>query len=202
MSMTPVRVWRSLLVWLHVISSVSWMSQALAMLVLLTLSAASPPGETKVAAAEMAELLDATVLVFSALVAAFTGFGLAAVTPWGYFHHWWVSTKFVLTLTQLSVGTLVLGQAMPGVVAAAHAGTDGPVLPVAVGIGLTAAALAFQAWVSVAKPWGRTSRGRRDGSRLSTAPTAVIATIVVAPLLDIPLSVLVASPCRPSRSSD
>lgn len=194
MSMTPVRVWRSLLVSLHVISSVSWLSQALAMLVLLTLSAASPPGETKVAAAEMAELLDATVLVLSALVAAFTGFGLAAVTTWGYFHHWWVSTKFVLTLTQLSVGTLVLGQAMPGVVAAAHAGTDGAALPVAVGLGLTATGLAFQAWVSVAKPWGRTSRGRRDSSRLSTAPAAVIATMVVAPLLDVPLSVLVDVP--------
>jgi hypothetical protein len=82
MAIAPVRVWRGLLVWLHVISSVSWMSQTLGLLTLLTLSAASPPGETKVAAAEMAELLDGTVLVFSASISAFTGFGLAAVTTW------------------------------------------------------------------------------------------------------------------------
>lgn len=195
--MTPLRIWRGLLLWLHITSSVTWMSQALAMLVLLTLSATSPPGETKVAAAEMAEVLDAGVLALAALVAAFTGFGLAAVTTWGYFQHWWVSTKFVLTLVQLTVGTLVIGLAMPEVIAAAEAGTDGDVVPVAVLLGVSTAQMAFQVWLSVTKPWGRTARGRREQGRLTTAPVPVVATMVVAPLLDLGVSLLAGVPLPP-----
>jgi hypothetical protein len=82
----------------------------------------------------------------------------------------------------------------PGVVTAARAGIDGPVVSTAVGLGLLAAALAFHAWLSVAKPWGRTPRGRRAQGRLSTAPVAVIAMMVVMPLFDIPLGVLISAP--------
>jgi ferredoxin-NADP reductase len=198
MAVAPVRVWRGLLVWLHVISSVTWMSQALTLLVLLSLSAVAPPGEFKVATAEVAELLDHKILGYSAITAAFTGFGLAAVTTWGYFHHWWVSTKFVLTLAQILTGTLVIAEALPDIVAAARAGTDGAAVPSAAAVGLVAGALAFQVWLSVAKPWGRTARGRQAQAKapgqLSTAPAPVIATVFVAALLDIPLSVVVAVP--------
>lgn len=189
-----VRSWRSLLVSLHVISSVCWLGQALALVALLTLSASSPPGETKIAAASMAVELDLSVLGFSALIAAFTGFGLAAVTTWGYFHHWWVSTKFVLTTAQLAVGTLVLAQALPTVVAAARTGTDGAAVPVAIGLGLVAGGLALQVWLSVTKPGGRTPRGQKAQSRLTTAPVTVIAMTVVLPLIDIALHVVTSLP--------
>lgn len=190
MNVTSARTWRALLVSLHVISAVCWLGQVIALVALLVLSASSPPGETKVAAAEMANILDLYVLGFAALIAAFTGFGLSAVTSWGYFHHWWVSAKFVLTLGQLAVGSLVLAQALPDVVTAARAGTAGPVAPVVVGLGLVAAGLALQVWLSVAKPGGRTPRGQRAQGRPSTAPVAVIAMMVVLPLVDIVLHVL------------
>ena len=190
MALRSVRAWRGLLVWLHVISSVGWLSQAVALVALLALSASSSPGETKVAAAQMAEVLDLYVLGFSAMIAALTGFALSTVTTWGYFHHWWVSAKFVLTLVQLVVGTAVLAQALPDVVSAARSGVDGPVVPVAVGLGLTAGALALQVWLSVAKPGGRTPRGRRARTRPTMAPVAVIALLVVLPLIDIALHVL------------
>lgn len=113
------------------------MSQAVAMCTLLSISAASPVGELKRSTAHVAELLDATVLVSSANMSAFTGFALAA-------------TKFVITFAQLYLGIFVLNAAIPHVVTAASHGQNGPV---ALGAGLMAGALAFQAWLSVAKPW-------------------------------------------------
>ena len=190
MAFTSVRSWRALLVSIHVVSSVCWLGEALALVALLTLSASSPPGESKVAAAAMADVLDLEVLGFSAMIAALTGFGLSTITSWGYFQHWWVSAKFVLTVAQLALGTLVLGQALPGVVVAARAGTDGAALPVAVGLGLVTAGLALQVWLSVAKPGGRTPRGRKANGRRPTAPVAVFAMMVVLPLVDVALHVV------------
>lgn len=194
MPFTSVRSWRALLVSIHVIASVCWLGLALALVALLTLSASAPPGETKIAAAAMADVLDLGVLGFSAMIAALTGFGLATVTSWGYFHHWWVSTRFVLTLAQIAAGTLVIGQALPTVTDAARAGADGAALPAAIGLGFVAGGLAFQVWLSVAKPGGRTPRGRAAHARPPTAPVAVVATMVVLPLIDISLHIVAAIP--------
>ncbi|WP_205709705.1 hypothetical protein, partial [Kineococcus siccus] len=201
----PVRVWRGLLVWLHVVAAVTWLSQALTLLVLLSLSAAAPAGEFKVATAEVAELLDLKLLGTSAIAAASTGLGLAAVTAWGFSHHRWVATKVVLTLLQVLTGTLVVAGALPEVVAAARAGTDGPAVSSAVAVGLVAGALAFQVWLSVAKPWGRTARGRRAQqqepgtrrgvpARPTAAPAPVVATVFAAALLDVPLALTLGAP--------
>ncbi|WP_165070461.1 PDR/VanB family oxidoreductase [Marisediminicola senii] len=177
----------------------TWTSQALTLMVLLGISAASPPGELKLATAEVAELLDLKILGTSAITAAFTGFGLAAVTTWGYFHHWWVSTKFVLTIVQILIGSLLIAEALPVIVDAARAGTDGPVVFYTVVLGLMTVGLSFQVWLSVAKPFGRTAMGeqakqRGSGGHLSTAPAAVIAAVFVAALLDIVPSALLSIP--------
>lgn len=187
MATTSVRSWRALLVSIHVIASVCWLGLALALVALLGLSISSPPGETKIAAAAMANELDLTVLGFSAMIAALTGLGLSTVTAWGHFHHWWVSTKVVLTTVQVVVGTGVLAQALPEVVLAARAGSDGVALPAAIGLGLVAGGLAVQVWLSVAKPWGRTPLGRTTQPRPTTAPVAVVAMTTVLPLVDVAL---------------
>ncbi len=197
---TPSRTWRQLLVWLHVLSSVSWMSQAVALCTLLGISAASPAGELKRSTAHIAELLDATVLVSSANISAFTGFALAATTTWGYFHHWWVAAKFVITFSQLYLGIFVLSAAMPDVVTAASRGQDGFAAPVALGAGLMAGALAFQAWLSVAKPWGRTPLATRASIRPSTAPRWLLALTVLAPVIDIPFGILLLGQPLPALS--
>ncbi|APE35393.1 hypothetical protein BOX37_17175 [Nocardia mangyaensis] len=97
---------------------------------LLLVSAFSPAGDRKTAAAATAELLDQTVLVYSANTSAFTGLILAAVTAWGYLHYWWVGLRFVLTLGQLYLGIFVLSAAMRETVVAAEQGSDGPASPV------------------------------------------------------------------------
>ncbi|MGY0499949.1 PDR/VanB family oxidoreductase [Nocardia sp. FBN12] len=185
---------RHLLVWLHVISAVSWLSQAAALSVLLLVSAISAPGERKTGTAAAAELLDQTVLVYSANTAAFTGLILAAVTAWGYFHHWWVCVKFVLTIGQLYVGIFILSSAMHESVAAAEKGVDGSAVALGITGGVMAAVLAFQVWLSVAKPWGRTPWGERARTRPVAAPTWLYALGVLAPLVDLGFGVAVGDP--------
>ncbi|TDQ00776.1 hypothetical protein [Labedaea rhizosphaerae] len=79
--------WRQTVVWLHIVSSVAWMSQALALLVLMSLAAVTTDQDTRVAATAMARRLDMVLLAPMANVAAFTGLVLAGATAWGYFRH-------------------------------------------------------------------------------------------------------------------
>lgn len=182
-SFPSVRSWRALLVSIHVIASVCWLGLAVALVALLGLSLSSSPGETRIAAAAMANELDLTVLGFSAMIAALSGFALSTATAWGWFQHRWVSAKVILTVGQIALGTGVLGQALPDVVDDARSGTHGAALPVAFGLGLVATGLAVQVWLSVAKRGGRTQRGQASGRR-PTAPTWVFAMMVGLPLID------------------
>lgn len=184
---------RKLVVALHVVSSVGWMSQAVALLALLLASATAEPGQIKEFAAYGAEYLDAHVLVFLANTAAFTGLLLAAATPWGFVRHWWVATKLVLTTGQIYVAIAVLSVALRETAAAAEVGQDGPVLAVAVGAGAMASALAFQVWLSVAKPWGRTP-AFRPADRGVTAPAWVFVVGVVSPVVDVAVGIALGSP--------
>lgn len=176
------RTWRTLLVWLHVLSSVGWMSQAVTLATLLGVSQFEPAGAVKVATVEIAGLLDTKVLVLSANMSALTGLTLGATTTWGFFHHWWVTVKFVLTFGQLYAGIFVLSPVLPDAAAAARTGADGPAGAIVVGGVLMAGALAFQAWVSVAKPWGRTALASRG--RPVAAPTWLLVAAVAASLVD------------------
>ncbi len=97
---------RNLLVWIHVITSVGWMSQALALLTLMLVARLDP--SVRDAAIAIARLLDRQVLAQLADASAFTGFMLSALTAWGYFRYWWVLAKFVITVAQLTVGIFFL----------------------------------------------------------------------------------------------
>lgn len=183
---TPARHWRTLLVWLHVVSSVSWMSQAAALAVLLGTAAAVP--ELRAATTATAELLDTTLLVFSANVSAFTGFALAALTSWGFFLHWWVAVKFAVTIGQLYLGIFVLSGRLHRV--AEVGGESGDLVAMSATAALMAGAIAAQAWVSLAKPWGRTPLGARV-PKARAAGAGWLAAAVLAPVLDVLLGVLV-----------
>ena len=83
------------------------------------------------------------MLVYSANTAAFTGLLLAAVTSWGYFHHWWVCVKFVLSIGPLYLSIFVLSSAMHETVRATRDGTDGPATTLAWTAALMAGVPAF-----------------------------------------------------------
>jgi hypothetical protein len=162
---------RNLLVWMHIVTSVGWMSQALALLALMLL-AMSDPG-ARDAAIGMARMLDRQVLAQLANASAFTGFMLAALTPWGYFRYWWVLGKFAITVVQLTIGIFFLDP-------------DGTVLSAAAAA-LMMSAIGFQAWMSVAKPWKKTPWAQ-DTKRLPTAPPRLFVICFAVPIVDLALS--------------
>ncbi|MGV9733542.1 hypothetical protein ACWDT5_05575 [Rhodococcus aetherivorans] len=193
MAKRPGQRWRQATVWLHVVTSVGWMGQALALLVLLTLSRTAVDPAVRVAGTTMAQHLDGTLLAPLANASAFTGFLLAAATPWGFLRYWWVAIKFVLTVVQVNLGILLLSAGLNGSVAAARDGTSGPAGPMIAGTALMISALAFQAWLSVAKPWGRTpwSAGK---AKLPAAPPWVFAMATGAVAADLAVATLLGHP--------
>jgi len=130
---------RALLIWFHVLTSVGWMSMALALATLLIwgLTHEDP------SAFRMAGVIDHELLQHLGTASAFSGFMLSALTPWGYFRYWWVLTKSVITLAQLNLGIFVLGQNLQA----------NPGWAMVVASLLMVSAFAFQAWLSIAKPW-------------------------------------------------
>ncbi|GAA4891129.1 hypothetical protein [Actinomycetospora straminea] len=187
------RSWRQLLVWLHVVSSVSWMSQAAALAVLLVTAIGPASVPVRVGAAQSAKLLDMTVLVYSANIATATGLLLAATTSWGFWLHRWVATKLVLTTGQLYLGIAVLSPRLDVAPATVQAGGTEGVGALALAATLMASAFAVQVWLSIAKPGGRTRRAARV-TRPGTAPAWLFALAVGAPIAETVLGVAVTGP--------
>ena len=171
---------RHVLLWIHVLSSVCWMSQALAMAVLML-----SPGD---GGAVAAHVLDTTVLVVSANVSAMSGFLLSATTPWGFFLHWWVLVKFAITVSQLVVGIAVLSPALDSAARAREVASAGLLASTV----LMATLIAFQAWLSIAKPWSRVPR--RTRGKAPVPGTAVRVAAPVALLADVGVFVVVGQP--------
>lgn len=177
--------------WLHVVTSVGWMGLALTLFALLAL-AGTDPGNAAGATA-MAHFLDNTLLAPLANTSASTGLVLSLGTAWGLIHQRWVLTKFAITLGQLYAGVFLLSAALDDAATAAEAGPA-----MAAGTVAMAGALGFQAWLSVAKPWRRTRWARHPETgrpvRLPTAPAALFAVGVLAPLVDIAVGTAVGFP--------
>ncbi len=181
------RRWRQLTVWLHVLTSVGWMALALVLLALLVL-ARTDPGSAPAATA-MARYLDDVLLAPLANGSAATGLLLSLGTAWGVAHHRWVLAKTAITLVQLYLGIALLSGALHDAAA-----TGRPATALVVGTAAMGGAIAFQAWLSVAKPGGRTrwARDRRTGRaiRLPVAARWVFVGTVVAVLADVAVGVV------------
>ncbi|MGI5212014.1 hypothetical protein [Plantactinospora sp. CA-290183] len=181
-----VKRWRQLTVWLHILTSVGWMAQAMTLCVLLAVGLAADELPVRDAATSMAHAVDGRLVGPMADASAFTGIMLAAATPWGFFRHWWVLIKFTVTLVQLYLGIFLLSPALTDSV------TIGPSLTQVVGTALMASAIAFQGWLSVAKPWG-TVRGRRR-TPAGTGPRWVFVAAVLGGLADLALALVIGHP--------
>lgn len=179
--------WRQLTVWLHVVTSLAWMGQALALVSLLALGLATANRSIRVAATLMAEYVDNGLLAPLANASACTGFMLSAATSWGFFRHWWVLVKFAITVIQINVGVFILSDALHASVQAARSGAPAPTWSLVIGGAMMAAAIAFQAWLSITKPWSRTpwAAGDTRHAKLPTAPAWMFATAVAVVLADL-----------------
>jgi len=174
---------RTLVVWLHVVTSVGWLSQAVALLALLLYGM----NTGDINAFKMARVLDHHVLAFMGAASAFTGMMLSATTPWGYFRHWWVLAKFTITIVQLYVGIFILSDNLE----AAANGHVNAWLPV--GTALMISAFSFQTWLSVAKPLGRTPWADPK-VKLPTASTKAFVLALAIPLADLVIGLYTSSP--------
>jgi hypothetical protein len=179
------RRWRQLTVWLHVLTSVGWMAQAMSLCVLLSVGFAAHNVVARDAATAMAHALDGRLVGPMADASVFTGVMLGAATAWGIFRNWWVFIKFAISMVQFVLAIFVLSPALDTAV------TNGPGAAQIVGSGLMASAIAFQGWLSIAKPWGRIGPRR---PLPATAPTWVFAATVLGGLADLALALVVGHP--------
>ena len=181
-----MRTWRQLLVWLHVLTSLTWMSTALGLVVLFALSRDDPARAA--AAVDMAHVLDMTLLAPAANASAVTGVLLALATRWGLLRHRWVAAKFAITLVQLYVGIGILSVQLRAVDAG-----DAPAPGwMAAAAACMVGALAFQAWLSIAKPWSTLGIATRPAP--PTAGPGWFAAGVLATVGDLVLSQVLGFP--------
>jgi hypothetical protein len=146
----------------HVTSSVGWLGAVAAFLVLSIAGLVSDRAETVRGAYVAMNLIGLVAIVPLGLAALLTGLVQSLFTHWGLFKHYWVLTKFALTVVATTL--LLLHQFTAVAAAAERALTAQPgTLPNIGGLG---AQLVFDAGAAVAvllvtttlsiyKPWGR-----------------------------------------------
>ncbi|WP_246568124.1 hypothetical protein [Polymorphospora rubra] len=181
-----VKRWRQVTVWLHILTSVGWMAQAMTLCVLLAVGLAADDAAVRAAATSMAHQVDGRLLAPMAGVSACTGIVLAAATAWGFFLHWWVLIKFSISMVQVYLGIFVLSPALTDSL------TAGPSLSLVVGTALMAGAIAFQGWLSVRKPWGTVRAGRRVVA--PTGPPWIFVATVLGGLAELTLALVLGHP--------
>jgi hypothetical protein len=162
------------------------MTQAMTLCVLLAVGYATDDMSTRSAATSMAHVLDGRLLGPMADASAFTGIMLAAATPWGFFQNWWVLVKFMITLVQLNLGIFLLSPTLTDSL------TAGPSLVQIVGTGLMASAIAFQGWLSFAKPWGKVRA--RNRALPAMGPRWIFVATVAGGLADLAFAIAIGHP--------
>jgi hypothetical protein len=174
--------WRRFSLVAHVSGSVGWLG-AVACFFALSLVAVNSRDIDTVRSAYLAmNLVGLYVVVPLSLAALVTGVVEALATPWGLFRHYWVLTKFGLTV--VATGLLLLHQFIAVSVAASEVGSTTNIVPAAVGpigrqlVGDAGAAvflLLVTTVLSIYKPWGKTPYGTSVAAR-SVSGSATIDT--------------------------
>ncbi|MCL9761765.1 hypothetical protein [Frankia sp. AiPa1] len=176
---------RTALVTAHVIVSVGWNGVAFAQLVLASTAAADPG--LRPAAYELMHVIDRTLDIPLALLTLISGVVLSTKTRWGLLRHWWVAAKLTITVVAVISGGAVIRTL---IVSASHASatssTGYPAQAVALIVCGTLMNLLFitATILSIAKPWGRTPRGRREALAQTLATMGPERSAVAAPRTD------------------
>ncbi|WP_207568760.1 hypothetical protein [Frankia casuarinae] len=162
---------RTALLAVHVLVSVGWNGVAFAQLVLASTAAAD--AGLRHSAYELMHVVDRVLNIPLALLALTTGVVISVKTRWGLLRHWWVATKLVITVVAVILGSSMM---RPLVVRAGHA-TDGgevayaaPTVAIILGASVMNVLFITATVLSIAKPWGKTPRGRRAMRRAGAAP--------------------------------
>lgn len=167
----------------HITSSVGWLGAVAGFLVLGIAGLTSHNAEVVRGAYLSMNLLGSYIIVPLSLAALVTGLAQSLGTEWGLLRHYWVLTKFVLTIS--ATGLLILHQfraveaAARRVLAVApgtmpEIGGLGTELVVKAGLGLLA--LLVITTLSVYKPWGLTPYGLRKRQERQSRTSLYAAT--------------------------
>jgi hypothetical protein len=179
MTMTP-RL-RKFALTAHVTSAVGWLGAVVAYLALTISGLSSPNAQTVRAAYISMELIGWYVIVPFAFTSLLTGLVQSLGTEWGLFRHYWVLTKFLLTVGAVTVLLLHIPAVSRTAGIAAEttpAGSDHreQQIQFVVHAGGGLAVLLTATTLSVFKPWGITRYGRRTQEERPQASPAILAT--------------------------
>ncbi len=168
MNMTP-RL-RKFVLFTHITFSVGWFGAVVPYLALTIASLTSQNAQVVRAAYVSMDLIGWFVIVPFSISALLTGLVQSLGTQWGLFRHWWIVVKFLLTV----ISVLILLRHMQGASHMAHLAAQATLSAAdfhaqqiqhlvhpAGGLLVLLAVMAL----SVFKPWGMTSYGRRKASQ-------------------------------------
>ncbi len=100
---------RRTVVSLHIVFSSLWAGAAISM-ILLMFTKHSENASELLAYNYAIKLIDDWIVIGSASATFTTGLLLSWKTPWGFFKHWWIVVKLVLTIAMIVLGTFWLGK--------------------------------------------------------------------------------------------
>jgi|SRR5688572_641916 len=173
----------------HVTSSVGWLGAVVAYLAVAGLGLTSQNEQLARAAYLMTDVIIRFVIVPFSFAAVLTGLVQSLGTEWGLFRHYWVATKFVLSV----VATIILLIHMQAVtrmssLAASESIADLGTMRLQMVVHAAGGLIVLLAAtvLSIYKPWGRTKYGRKKEEGADTpvrASTVVIYLLISAAAL-------------------
>jgi hypothetical protein len=181
---------RKLVLTTHITVSVAWIGAVAAFLALATAGLSSHNVQVVRVAYPAMELTARFVIVPLAFASLLSGLIQSLGTPWGLFRHYWLSTKFFLTV----FATIVLLKKMPLIGSAARRAADmtlssadlhGAAMPLVVHAAGGILVLLVVTILSVYKPWGLTPYGRRKHQERQYEPTRSVQTVGVEAVSDL-----------------
>lgn len=151
----------------HVTSSVGWLGAVIAYLAVAVAGLTSRDAEMVRAAYLVTALIGWLVIVPLSFAALVTGLVQSLATEWGLFRHYWVASKFVLTVAAtivLLIHMQTVGRMARLAMDVSLSGGDhrGMRMQLVVHAAGGLLVLVTATVLSIYKPWGRTPYGRRE----------------------------------------
>lgn len=157
---------RKLWVMLHVGLSVSWLGIAVSIVVLSTVSYTTENAGLRHGAYELMHVFDLFIVIPTMMLSIITGLVISLGSKWGLVKHWWVLLKLVIALGIPAVA-IVESQWVQEL---AERTLDPAAEPGGTGLALMICMIVFSAalwtatYLSVFKPGGKTSWGKRTSN--------------------------------------
>ncbi|HYE89334.1 MAG TPA: hypothetical protein VEA16_23450 [Vicinamibacterales bacterium] len=182
--MTSVQKWRRLALTTHIAASVGWLGAIVAFLG-IAIAALLARDEPRIRAlGESMQIVGWSVIVPFSIASLLSGLLQSWLTPWGFFRHYWVVAKLLITV--VASGLLLLHMRVVDTIAlaAASGAVDGhhlqaPKMQVVADAGAAVLVLLIAIGLSVYKPAGATGDRAPRWVRISAACLAIGLLVVV-----------------------